>query len=316
MEEKLCFCEDCYERYSAPIIEHARSAADEAAKRIKVKFLRAFKERNRSNRILFLFQIKWPKEYSSSYAPIFSLKKLPPALERFIAAHGEESTLPIDLVRETGMLLSHFVPVSLDYMIQRALDASAGCVYLSDSAREVRQIADLAGESENVERNEILASMSHEIPLFANIRLETLLKVRRQDGDAFVAYRAALDQAASEASRKGMTPAQSRQIYSDVIQPKLSALERKYDVIRRRSKSDLVISYAMPAAILAMGVICGPSHGIGSLLEVAGGWELVKNLARQLQPIQQAAASLDPIRIDPMYFLLKMKKAHARDCSA
>jgi hypothetical protein len=315
MEIKVCYCKECYAQYSAPIIEHARSAADAAAKGIKVKFLHTHTGRTRSNRTRWTFQITWPKEYSPSPVPILSVEKLPPVLERFIGTHGEDTVLPIDVVRESELLINYFVPVSFDYLIQRTLNKSAGCVYLSDSEREIRQIEDLAGEGMDAKRNEILASMSHEIPLFANIRLETLSEVRRLDGDAFAAYRAALDQAASEASREGTTAERSRQIYFDVIQPKLSALERKYEVMRKRSKTDLILSYGVPAATLAMGVICGASHGVGGVLEITGGLQLVKNLAKELQPIQQTDAALDPIRSDPMYFLLKMKKAHAKDCS-
>jgi len=315
-ETESCLCKECYGNYAVPILDNSHAIADSAAEQTKVTFEYALRRPRRTKANQLVFRIDWPEEYSPRPAPYLSVSEseLHPVLGEFLKGRNEETVIPVNVVQESDLLANFFLPVALDFMIQSFLGASAGCVYLSNSAREVRQIEKLGGADADSTRNEILAAMSHEIPLFANIRLETLLKVRRSDGDAFEAYRAALHSAANEAVQKGITPVQSRQIYFDVIHPKLSALERKYQVLRSRSKTNLIYSYGVPIATLAIGAICGPTHGLGGLLEIAGGLELVKNVAKQLQPLQNADSSLDPVRSDPMYFLLKMKRAHAKDC--
>ncbi len=219
-------------------------------------------------------------------------------------------------MRDSEILMNFFGHASEDYILQEIYRRKGGCAYLSDSDREIKMLQQLLGmEPDSAERNAVFASMSHNIPLFSDIRLGTLVSLRQQEGDAFAAYRTALNEAAREANEKGITPERSKQIYSDILEPRVAALERKHRVLRERFKNDALIEFGVPIAALALGAFAGGGHpAAGGLLEIAGGIELIRSVGRHLKAFRDSGSSLDSVKTDPLYFLLRMKREHEKNC--
>ena len=315
-ESAPCLCKDCSLNYS-DVFSRVETAAREAASAVRVTYL-GQGHTGKKKLGEWLFRFTWPAEYEPAPAPLLYVNKLPAAIASFVADRKNEGLdVPTEMIRESAFLMMYFQHTSEDFILHNLFSRAAGCVDLSDSASEVSRFRSLAGCDREESRNEVFASMAHNVPLFADIRLETLVKVRQQDGEAFAAYRAALNEAANEASQRGTTAAQSQEIFSDVIQPKLTALERKHDVLRERIKKDALINYGVPFAALAIGAISGATHPMmGNLLQLAGGLDLVKTLAKQIHSLNLSEASLDTVKADPLYFLLRIKREHEKDCHA
>ena len=184
-ESAPCLCKECAEPF-APIFEQVKRAADDAAAHIRVKYLRSDEDDAAPAGRNWTFHFTWPPEYDPAPAPILSVQLLSPSLARFVGnPANERKELPLELLRESNLLMSFFDEASQDYMLHSFLNETVGCVYLSDSDREVQQFRKLSGGKAEETRNAIFASMSHSVPLFADIRLETLVKVRMEDGGAF-----------------------------------------------------------------------------------------------------------------------------------
>jgi hypothetical protein len=282
-----------------------------------VKYLGAKHGRKKYRKNEWAFELTFSADFDPDTPTLLFLDEPRPVLERFVQKKGTEgSQLPIELVRDSGILMGFFEHASWDYILQENFRRTASCAYLSDSGREIKLLGQLLGESPEDARNATFASMSHNIPLFADIRLETLVSVRQQDGDAFAAYRGALNEAAREANQQGITPARSREIYSDIIVPKLVALERKYEVLRGRFKTDVLLDIGVPIAALVIGALSAGSHPFAAnVLETIGSLDLVRSAGRHLKSARGSESSMDTVKSDPLYFLLRMKREHDKSCA-
>jgi hypothetical protein len=281
-----------------------------------VRYLGAKHGRKKYRKNEWAFELTFPVDFDSGTPPLLFLDEPKAVLARFVQKKGTEGCeVPIEVVRDSGVLMAYFQHAAEDYILQKMYGRRASCAYLSDSGREIRLLGQLLGVGPEESRNAIFASMSHNIPLFADIRLETLVSLRQQEGDAFAAYRAALNEAAREASQKGVTQERSREIYSDILYPRLTALERRYEVLRGRFKSDVLLDIGVPAAALVVGALSCGSHPVaGNLLEAAGGLELIRSASKHLKSFRESEAPLDGVKSDPLYFLLRMKREHNKTC--
>jgi hypothetical protein len=310
-----CLCKKCWAGFS-PVFHQVRNAAWDAAEQVKVRYLGAKFGRKRYRKNEWAFHLTFPDNFGASIPELLFIKEPKPVLKRFLEKKASEgSDLPIDLVRESGLLMSYFHHSSEDYILQRMYHRKASCAYLSDSGREISLLGKLLGESQEDARSAVLNSMSHDVSLFADIRLETLVNVRQQDGSAFAAYRSALNQAVKQASEKDNSPEQAKQIYSDILYPQLTSLERKYEVLRGRFKKDVLVDIGVPVAALVIGALSGGSHPTAaSFLEAVGGLELLRTAGKHWKSIRDFDAPSDTVKVDPLYFLLRMKREHEKAC--
>jgi hypothetical protein len=311
-----CVCKKCIEGFS-PVLNQVRNAAWDAADLIKVKYLGAKHGRKKYRKNEWAFEITFPPDFDADTPTLLFLDNPKPVLEKFVQKKGTEgSELPVEVVRDSGVLMAYFKHAAEDYMLQRLYRRRASCAYLSDSGREIRLLGQLLGESQEDRRSAVFASMSHDVPLFADIPLETLVSVRQQDGEAFAAYRGALNQAVKEANEKCITPERSKEIYSDILYPQLTALERKYQVLRGRLRNDVLFDVGVPIAAMIMGALSGGSHPLAAnLLEAVGGVELLRSAGKHLKSMRDSDAPLDSVKSDPLYFLLRMKREYDKNCT-
>jgi hypothetical protein len=154
--------------------------------------------------------------------------------------------------------------------------------------------------------------MAHEIPLFVNVALETLVRVRQEESDSFSAYRGALNDALREAGKQGIGIKSVREIYQDIVFPKLSALELREKTLNKRFGKNLLVGYVPSAATLAIGLFTdAQSSGMG---QVVGKFIEAFGLGILCNQVAQFGTSKDSVRSDPFYFLLKLKRSHEGDC--
>jgi hypothetical protein len=318
-EEHKCRCE----AIGAEFIKVAKSASDELAERVTVTYttddeiLSLYPDRDATSVLklqqsLCILKVGWPDDYGQKVSNSLFLSD--PDLVKSIRELAKSDTrLPVDFLRRNGILFHYFEKPAFDYVLHSVFNGAADWRYLSDSVLETRLFRSLAGGGESEEaKNIALDAMAHEIPLFVNVALETLVRVRQEESDSFSAYRGALNDALKEAGKQGIGIKSVREIYQDIVFPKLSALELREKTLNKRFGKNLLLGYVPSAATLAIGVFAdaqsaGMGQFMGKFIEAFG-------LGILCNQVAQYGASKDSVKNDPFYFLLKLKKSHENAC--
>ncbi len=181
--------------------------------------------------------------------------------------------------------------------------------FLTDNPLDISFLRSISDQPDVDARNKVaFEHLSSIVPFVGDIRIPDLIKLRHREEEAFLNYRKALNKAIADfrSSDSNFTEKQAREIYSDVIQPRLAALDKRVKI----AKKDL-LKKGVRSLVAAAGVI---SFGLYSGLFSAETAELIKNLglakiaydaAQTVIPIGEARSA---IKNDDLYFLWKAKK--------
>ncbi len=210
---------------------------------------------------------------------------------------------------------SFLSPIKFDVFLQlfcsRALGINAK--YLANSAADVSLLCSLTDDKDFKQFDEVSQKdLVHYLPIIQDVPLKYLLKVRSTEHDAFLAYRNTINHIIKEyvVQRKHISNVDSRQIYEDIIYPKLCDLDAKVNSIKRKARKQLVQDVTIGTAAVVVGVFSGivPSELkliLGSLASVPAArelWELSTKLV----------GTPDEIRSDNFYYLWKLARKAPR----
>lgn len=137
------------------------------------------------------------------------------------------------------------------------------------------------------------------IPFLKGVPLGELGKMLKDEEDLVVAFRSSIRTAVREAMRSGL---QVAEVVNDVVQPKVSALDRKLRTLQRIHRIKIG-GAAMSSVALAFTAASTGSIG-GGLLAVAsaGGFGFVAN------QYTDYLAKRDELHQDPYFFLWKVRR--------
>jgi hypothetical protein len=134
-----------------------------------------------------------------------------------------------------------------------------------------------------------------------------LIRVREREEEAFITYRYALNKAIGEFRASGDTFSErdARALYSDIIAPKLTALNQKVNQAKRDLKTKASRSFIALAGVITFGVYTGiipPEYK--ALATALGFTKTVQDILGNILPLGDAKNS---IRNEELYFLWKVK---------
>lgn len=159
----------------------------------------------------------------------------------------------------------------------------------------------------------LCAHLTHSIPLLQDVPLETVLKVRREEPEAFANYRAALTSIVKDHVAHGgrVGKSQAQEIYEDILRPKLLALQTQAKNFRRASLKKGLLKAAASSALVGIGIYTGilPSD-ISKLVTTIGGFNVARDLAEGFGAV---GANPEEVRNHNLYFLLRLGQAGGTD---
>jgi hypothetical protein len=125
-------------------------------------------------------------------------------------------------------------------------------------------------------------TLTHEIPLFADVPLATLMRIRHDEQPAFASYRDSLTRILRDHLAKGgdVSVADAREIHSDILRPEINRLKAKADEEKRSRRSRAILKGIVPAALITVGMYGGflPNQW-ADILKVVGGFGLARDFA-------------------------------------
>ncbi len=313
---EICLCPECAARFE-PIREQVngvvRASADRLSKELKITRSADFEDVHLAIKRgeVSVLRVDWPASYNQA-GPTFMISTEPAKVARITELVEPGRELPRELIAELDLAIHYLRNPAWDYLMHGTVNSGADWSYLSDSTLETSLFQSLTNHSPDDARNKRLAAMAHEVPLFSEVSLPILLEVRQQESDIFASYRSAVNEALNSASAGGEGPINAREIYSDVIAPKLIVLEARQRSLSKRFGKNVALSYVPSLATLAVGTFAG-AHAAGAG-EIVGKLVEAFGLGAFCNQLIQHGAAIDSIKTDPFYFLLKLKRAHEQDC--
>jgi len=198
--------------------------------------------------------------------------------------------------------------IAKDVSCLKLYSSHSNLKYLTDRRIDV---AFLQATTENeyfTRHNDILANnMMFEMPVFQNISIDSLLKIRANEYEAFMSYRNTINDLINEymSQNKDISPSVAKQIYSDIVHPEVIKLDKKISSIRKSSIMKSFANILISTGVLTFG-LC--TSAISPVLQAALVSLGLINTARALKSLPSTLKPPDEIRNNNLYFLWKLSK--------
>jgi hypothetical protein len=184
-----------------------------------------------------------------------------------------------------------------------------GASFLTDRPVHIEALEVLSANSELERRNRLVREhLTSIVPFVEGVPAEDLLRLREVEGDAFVVYRQALNQAIEEYRARGgsFNERDARALYGDVIAPRLAALDNRVKSARKSLLKGTAIKIGTWAGVISFGMYTGfvppelavAAQALGLTQVVA---ELAGSTIRGLDADQH-------VREDSLFFLWKVRQ--------
>lgn len=218
------------------------------------------------------------------------------------------------MVRSKNILNDHIFSSYLrDLLVQQTYGLASQTTYITDSPGQAAFFETVAGVDESeyshasmANAARFAASLAHTLPLVADLPLETVLKVRAQESDAFVRYRATINKLVRERAKtdKRLTDAELRDLFQDELRPRIAELTESARVASTSSKKRAMFKAGSVGLAVSLGVLSGllPSEYKAALL-AAGGTKLFGDL---IEALLATGGTSTELRNNNLYFLLRL----------
>ncbi len=208
----------------------------------------------------------------------------------------KEMRIPEGRIREllNSVLFSHVLTKG------KGLDTS----FCTNSHLEVKLLNYMANSERDIDRNQVLQrELACELPIFAGIPVEYLLEIREKNHEAFLVYRDSIKAAINTYLSQDLNHREVKELYGDIILPRINALNSEIKVIKDRIRRNLKIDIIVLITCGVFGLLSNTLPAQIPLLSASG--LSVLEIARN---ISNSIGTPDEIKRDDFYFLWKLSK--------
>jgi hypothetical protein len=206
-----------------------------------------------------------------------------------------------------------FHKIAYDVTIQQYFTMSTSATCLTDMPGEAQVLNLLNAKDENDVRNALFAKhLLHTVPLLNEVPIDTVMKLRKEEPDAFLQYRAAIAKIIREYANDKTTLSEkdAKNISRDILEPELARLRTQANTIRRAGIRKVTAKAIASFVAVGLGAYGGllPSD-LASLLTAAGGVSLLSQIGEAVGLIEKSPGE---IKNQNLYFLLKLQSGSRR----
>ncbi|HCI44097.1 MAG TPA: hypothetical protein DE315_00980 [Candidatus Omnitrophica bacterium] len=218
---------------------------------------------------------------------------------------GNRCRLPKNLIKTTKLneRLVNEAMANIAFELTAAHHAQAA--FVSDKEMHISFLRKISSDPELAEKNLIASKyLTTMMPFAQDVDIKSLIKLREQEADSFILYRQALNEAIGKFRDRGTLKAKdAKAIYSDIINPKLSALERRIRIAKR----NLVLRPLRTAAITSLALSFGLYSGVplAFLLGPLGLGKISSDIINQVSSLGDVENN---IANDKLYFLWRVRR--------
>ncbi len=214
------------------------------------------------------------------------------------------------LVRKSLNLEDSWINDILQDIHHAAISQTLRASFLTNREILIETLNRVSADKLTSEKNRIVQKyITSIVPFVEGLSTKSLLKIRNRENEAFLIFRKALNSAISEylKSKDTITESQAKQIYGDIISPRIALLEKRI----KENKRDLFKSVTRKIISTAGAITFGLYSGLApnNFMAIASALGLMKLTKDVLEELMNKSDSGKEIRSDEMYFLWKVKQA-------
>ena len=242
-----------------------------------------------------------------SKTPFPNIEKMPEILSQL--HEGKIVILSPSEIRKLGLAEMLARRVRRDLGFELASTQSINTNFLTDRDLDIEVLKDLSGDPTIDERNHLIQKyLTCLVPFIENAKPADLLTIRQNEGDSFITFRKGLNQVIDEyrKQRNKFTENDAREIYGDIIEPKLAQLNIKVNAAQKSLVKNTASKIIGWAGAISLGWYAGLLPA--DLATAATALGLIKIVAELTENTLTKSNTGDSIRDEPMYYLWKVKK--------
>jgi hypothetical protein len=239
--------------------------------------------------------------------PFNNLDKFPSIMEELNA--GRKVTLSRAELRKIGYDEYQSGIIRNNVAFELATTQTTNTNYLTDRNLDIDVLRGLSGDPEVDELNLLVQKyLTCLVPFVEDAIPSDLLKIRKNEEEAFLVFRQSLNQAITEYRKQGreFTERDAQAIYGDIIEPKLAQLNNKVKNAKKNLIKDTTYKILGWTGAISFGLYAGLLPA--DLATAATALGLVKIMA-DITEGALAKSTIDAnIRDESLYFLWKVQK--------
>jgi len=253
-------------------------------------------------------EVKGPEEYLEHGRVIMVFFETPEWLRNLGTGGVPESGYkfsPIE-IEKTGVIASLLSNLVGDAGIQQYYGAYYGAKCLTNLPAQAHVLNTLNDDDFMAQcTSGLLANIAHSVPLLNELPTAVVARIRKEEPDAFIRYRAALGKIVKEyvKAKKNVGATEAKEIYSDLLLPEILRLRAQAKDFRKSKVAAAVKKCTFSAVAVTVGLFGGLPAQIASVLKVAGGSSLLRDLR---DAVFDGDGARSEVRNDNFYFLLRV----------
>ncbi len=214
-------------------------------------------------------------------------------------------------IKESKVVDILFERIARDVFVHKIYGEAIGATYLTDLAGEASFLQRTSDDSRAFDAAMACKTLTHSIPMFADLPMDTIVRLRREEPEAFLRYRAALSGVIRDHVQgpQILSVREARAIYADWLKPELDSLEavakKKWEPLRRISRRAIVT-----AAVVALGLYTKILTSDAPAILKALGLSAVANAVDGA--IDEVEGAPSEIKKHNLYFLLRAQREQER----
>lgn len=219
---------------------------------------------------------------------------------------SEPYELPHDAIHRSGDVSRIFRAMANDLFAHQVYGRKYNASYLTDLTGEAIFATAVGNAEVAAEKAKFTELLTHSVPLLNNVPIETVVRLRRENPEAFVRYRNALNKILQDHLRRdsAITEADARALFRDELQPSLDDLSFRAQHqwrlnIKKASRRTLALT-----ATVAVGIMAGLlPHAAADVLRLLG----ITAASGIVEQGIEALSTDDGVKQHDLYYLLRMK---------
>ena len=305
--EKLYFCEA---HWQEAVPEHQRilKTAEKLARANVGKFTVSYEPQMVEGHHAGMLNFRGPEDYLEHGQMSRFISPPPSWLPKRLSSGKIQ--LSRELIRKKRVVVPLFQDIANDALLHAYFGPLFNARYVTDNGGEAEFFQVLnARDRLGMRSAELCARLTHVVPMFQDVPLHAVLKLRRDEPEAFESYRSTLTKIVRDHVRdgKGVSSSEAKDIYLDLLKPELNALETTAKNLRRARMKESVLKVAAASTVVGLAVYGGlPSTQLLDFIKTVGGISVAKDLAEILGALQKNPTA---VRNHNLYFMLRVKQA-------
>ena len=193
-------------------------------------------------------------------------------------------------------------PALIDLQYRHIINWLYDVRYITDRPVDA-DLLRVMGEKVGLQLNQLNAKASHPLPFIDGLDTKTLLKLRKEEGEAFQVYR---DRVRTLVEQSSLSVLEFKEAFRDLVQPELNQIDKAVasvrKMVKREMRKKLIFGTGMVTIGLAAGVV---TPEIGAIVAAMGGAKFGSDLLSNINMLLSEPAKA---RENDFFFLWKARE--------